>query len=81
MPRRYVDFLAGDGFTTLNTVSTIGAYILGASTLPFIWNVFKSYRFGEIVTVDDPWGYGKLPGVSHQLPAAAAQLHPNWLRR
>ncbi|MGW5746986.1 cytochrome ubiquinol oxidase subunit I, partial [Amycolatopsis sp. NPDC003861] len=34
------------------------AYILGASTLPFIWNVFKSYRYGEIVTVDDPWGYG-----------------------
>ncbi|MFC3482648.1 cytochrome ubiquinol oxidase subunit I, partial [Amycolatopsis roodepoortensis] len=22
------------------------------------WNVFKSYRYGEIVTVDDPWGYG-----------------------
>ncbi|MFD8493460.1 cytochrome c oxidase subunit 1 [Amycolatopsis xylanica] len=58
MPRRYADYLAGDGFTTLNTISTIGAYILGASTLPFIWNVFKSYRYGEIVTVDDPWGYG-----------------------
>ncbi|WP_277068465.1 cbb3-type cytochrome c oxidase subunit I, partial [Saccharomonospora viridis] len=56
MPRRYVDYLASDGFTTLNVISTIGAYILGASTLPFIWNVFKSYRYGEIVTVDDPWG-------------------------
>ncbi len=58
MPRRYADYLSSDGFTTLNTISTIGAYILGASTLPFIWNVFKSYRYGEIVTVDDPWGYG-----------------------
>ncbi|MEV0074636.1 cytochrome c oxidase subunit I [Amycolatopsis sp. NPDC050768] len=58
MPRRYADYLSTDGFTTLNTISTIGAYILGASTLPFIWNVFKSYRYGEIVTVDDPWGYG-----------------------
>ncbi|MDJ0471999.1 cytochrome ubiquinol oxidase subunit I, partial [Rhodococcus fascians] len=28
------------------------------STLPFIWNVFKSYRYGEVVTVDDPWGFG-----------------------
>lgn len=27
-------------------------------TLPFIWNVFRSYRFGEVVTVDDPWGNG-----------------------
>ncbi|RBM15536.1 cytochrome ubiquinol oxidase subunit I, partial [Prauserella sp. PE36] len=58
MPRRYADYLVTDGFTTLNTISTIGAYLLGASTLPFIWNVFKSYRYGEVVTVDDPWGYG-----------------------
>ncbi|MFC3896967.1 cytochrome c oxidase subunit I [Lentzea rhizosphaerae] len=58
MPRRYADYLASDGFTTLNMISTIGAYILGASTLPFIWNIFRSYRFGEVVTADDPWGYG-----------------------
>ncbi|NNH72499.1 cytochrome c oxidase subunit I [Nocardia uniformis] len=58
MPRRYADYLESDGFTNLNTISTIGAFILGASMLPFIWNVFKSYRYGEVVTVDDPWGYG-----------------------
>ncbi|MFB8278757.1 aa3-type cytochrome oxidase subunit I [Nocardia colli] len=58
MPRRYADYLPSDGFTTLNTISTIGAFILGGSMLPFIWNVFKSYRYGEVVTVDDPWGYG-----------------------
>jgi cytochrome c oxidase subunit 1 len=58
MPRRYADYLPSDGFTTLNTISTIGAYILGASTLPFIWNIFKSYRYGETVKVDDPWGFG-----------------------
>ncbi|MGH3440358.1 MAG: cytochrome ubiquinol oxidase subunit I, partial [Sciscionella sp.] len=23
-----------------------------------IYNVFKSYRYGEVVTVDDPWGFG-----------------------
>jgi cytochrome c oxidase subunit 1 len=58
MPRRYADYLASDNFTTLNTISTIGAYILGASTLPFIWNVFRSYRYGEVVEADDPWGFG-----------------------
>jgi cytochrome c oxidase subunit 1 len=58
MPRRYADYLPTDGFTTLNMVSSIGAFVLGASTLPFLWNVFRSYRFGEVVTVDDPWGYG-----------------------
>ncbi|MHA6797677.1 aa3-type cytochrome oxidase subunit I (plasmid) [Pseudonocardia bannensis] len=58
MPRRYVDYLPTDGFTVLNTISSIFAFVLGASTLPFIWNVFRSYRFGRIVTVDDPWGHG-----------------------
>lgn len=58
MPRRYADYLPTDGFTTLNTISTIGSFILGASTLPFLYNVYKSYRYGEVVTADDPWGYG-----------------------
>ncbi|NMO01973.1 cytochrome c oxidase subunit I [Gordonia sp. TBRC 11910] len=58
MPRRYADYLPSDGFTTLNMVSTVGAFILGLSTLPFLWNVFRSYRYGEVVTVDDPWGFG-----------------------
>jgi cytochrome c oxidase subunit 1 len=58
MPRRYADYLPTDGFTTLNVVSTIGAFILGISTIPFTWNVFKSWRYGEPVMVDDPWGYG-----------------------
>ena len=58
MPRRYADYAATDGFTVLNTISTIGAFILGASTLPFLWNVFHSYRYGRPVEVDDPWGHG-----------------------
>jgi cytochrome c oxidase subunit 1 len=58
MPRRYADYLPSDGFTTLNVISTVGAFILGLSTLPFLWNVFRSYRYGEVVTVDDPWGFG-----------------------
>jgi cytochrome c oxidase subunit I len=58
MPRRYPDYLPTDGFTTLNTVSTIGSFVLGASMLPFAYNMYKSYRFGEIVTSDDPWGHG-----------------------
>jgi cytochrome c oxidase subunit I len=58
MPRRYADYLPTDGFTTLNAISSIGAFVLGASTLPFVWNVFKSYRYGRVVEVDDPWGFG-----------------------
>ena len=58
MPRRYADYLPSDGFTTLNIVSSIGALLLGISVIPFFWNVFKSWRYGEVVTVDDPWGHG-----------------------
>ena len=58
MPRRYADYVDTDGWTLLNQVSTVGAFILGIGMLPLIWNVFKSWRYGEIVTVDDPWGYG-----------------------
>jgi len=58
MPRRYADYLATDGFALLNTVSTIGAFLLGLSVLPFLWNVVRSYRYGDPVEVDDPWGFG-----------------------
>ena len=58
MPRRIADYNASDGFTTLNTVSSIGAVILGLSTLPFIYNVIKSMK-GPKVNTDDPWGYGR----------------------
>jgi cytochrome c oxidase subunit 1 len=58
MPRRYADYLPQDNFTTLNMVATIGSFVLGAATLPFLWNVYKSFKFGERVEVDDPWGYG-----------------------
>jgi cytochrome c oxidase subunit I len=44
MPRRYADYPLTDGFTALNIVCTIGAFILGASMIPFVWNVFQSWR-------------------------------------
>ncbi|WP_336321821.1 cytochrome c oxidase subunit I [Streptomyces lavendofoliae] len=59
MPRRYADYLDADGFTALNTVSSIGSFLLGLSTLPFLYNVWRTARYGERVHVDDPWGYGR----------------------
>jgi cytochrome c oxidase subunit 1 len=57
MPRRYGDYLPMDNFTTLNIVSTVGAAILGISTIFFIWNVFQTWKSAPKVTVDDPWGW------------------------
>ncbi|MGE5635454.1 MAG: cytochrome c oxidase subunit I, partial [Nocardioidaceae bacterium] len=58
MPRRYADYLASDDFTTLNTISSIGSFILGVSMLPFFYNVWKTAKYGKRVVGDDPWGYG-----------------------
>ena len=58
MARRYADYLESDGFTVLNQISTVGSFILGIAMIPFVWNIIKSWRYGELVTVDDPWGAG-----------------------
>ncbi|HEY9412663.1 MAG TPA: cytochrome c oxidase subunit I, partial [Jiangellaceae bacterium] len=57
MPRRYSDYLPEWGFTGLNQFSTLGSFLLAASTLPFLWNVWQS-RLAPKVNVDDPWGWG-----------------------
>ncbi|WP_371780431.1 aa3-type cytochrome oxidase subunit I [Streptosporangium subroseum] len=58
MPRRYADYSPLDGFTELNVISSAGAFLLGASTLPFLYNIWRTARYAPRVTVDDPWGFG-----------------------
>jgi cytochrome c oxidase subunit I len=59
MPRRIADYRSTDGFTTLNEVSSIGAFILGLSTLPFLYNVWKAWQQPKTDMPDDPWGWGR----------------------
>ncbi|TDD80255.1 cytochrome c oxidase subunit I [Actinomadura darangshiensis] len=56
MPRRYADYPAE--FTALNRVSSAGAFLLGISTLFFMYNVYRTARRTAPVEADDPWGYG-----------------------
>ena len=56
-PRRYADYLASDGFTTMNMISTVGSTLLALSMIPFAINVWIS-RKSPKVTSEDPWGYG-----------------------
>ena len=59
MPRRVANYpFLPHLATTLNDISSIGAFILGASTFIFFYNVYKTWRHGERVTADDPWGFG-----------------------
>ncbi|HEX5367480.1 MAG TPA: cytochrome c oxidase subunit I [Acidimicrobiales bacterium] len=56
MPRRVADYLDSDGFTGLNQLSTVGSFLLGASTLPFLWNAVQTLR-GRLGAPagEDPW--------------------------
>jgi cytochrome c oxidase subunit 1 len=58
MPRRYANYRASDGFTTLHTVSTIGAFLTAISTLPFFFNLLLTFKRPRRQLPDDPWGYG-----------------------
>ncbi|GAA3812383.1 cytochrome c oxidase subunit I [Sphaerisporangium flaviroseum] len=58
LPRRYADYTATEGFTEGNLISSIGAFILGASTLPFLYNIWHTWKYAPKVTVEDPWGFG-----------------------
>ncbi|MFC4243277.1 cytochrome c oxidase subunit I [Gryllotalpicola reticulitermitis] len=59
MPRRYFSYSASDGFTWMNELSTIGAIVQGISMIPFLLNVFITWRNGARVTANDPWGFGR----------------------
>jgi cytochrome c oxidase subunit I len=54
MVRRIVDYEPNPGWTELNFLSTIGAFTIALSILPFLWNVFITLR-GPRNAPDDPW--------------------------
>jgi cytochrome c oxidase subunit 1 len=58
MARRYPDYLPEEGFQAANIVSSCGAFLLGASMIPFVYNVWKTWKKAPLVESDDPWGYG-----------------------
>jgi cytochrome c oxidase subunit I len=55
MPRRYPDY--PDAFWGWNLVSSLGAYVAGASMLVFLYVVWKTFTAGEKVA-ENPWGEG-----------------------
>ena len=41
-------------WTFFNQISTVGAYVFALGTLPFVWNLIVSARYGKIAG-DNPW--------------------------
>jgi cytochrome c oxidase subunit I len=71
MPRRVADYAlyAQHAWTSLNELSTIGSYILGAAGVLFAWNLAVSLRRGEPAG-DDPWQANSLEWATTSPPPA-----------
>jgi hypothetical protein len=54
MPRRYFSYGENSGWWFWNTVSTIGAYLLGASILLFVYNIARGLQSKEKAG-SNPW--------------------------
>jgi cytochrome c oxidase subunit I+III len=85
MPRRVYTYESGLGWDIYNVISTFGSFLLGASVLLFIINVWYSIRYGEDAN-NNPWGADTLEWAT-ALPApnyGFAELpivhsrHPLW---
>ncbi len=82
MPRRVADYLETDGFSTLNLISSAGAFLTGVSTLFLLWNVWVTLRRGRAAG-DDPWGGHTLewatssPPPPHNFEGPLPPIHSN----
>jgi cytochrome c oxidase subunit I len=54
MPRRIYTYPSGVGWDFGNLVSSIGAFVIGASMLIFVYNAIKSWASGALAG-NDPW--------------------------
>ena len=75
MLRRTADYMVEDGFTTLNQISTVGAFLTALSMIPFIWNVWKTQRGPRTVFVNDPWGFGGSLEWATECPVPRHNFH------
>lgn len=83
MPRRVYTYPGGMGFDLLNMISTVGAFVLAAGFVVFLWDVLRPKRSQSLVprnvwkagtlewsgqVPDKPWGIRSIPIVSSRYP-------------
>jgi cytochrome c oxidase subunit I+III len=74
MPRQIYTYSAGMGWSTLNLISTIGAFILALGILLSFINYLVSVRSGELAG-NNPWNADGLEWLTESPPAPYAFVH------
>jgi hypothetical protein len=69
MARRVYTYPDLPGWGLLNMISTVGAFLLGASVLVLLWNIFVSLRHGKPAG-DNPWQAWTLEWATTSPPPA-----------
>ena len=91
MPRRISDYSPDAGWTILNFASTVGAFMIAVSIIPFLINVVATFINGEPAG-DDPWegntlewattsppppyNFDRLPPIHSRAPALLPDPRP-----
>jgi cytochrome c oxidase subunit 1 len=67
MPRRIMNYSMHEEWQTLNVLSTIGAFIIALSILPFLYNLAVSRKNGKHASAD-PWNANSLEWATTSPP-------------
>lgn len=74
MPRRIFTYAAGLGFTSINMIITVGAWVLGFGILLTLINVFVSRRLGALAG-KNPWNADTLEWDTESPPKPYGSVH------
>ncbi|WP_082232599.1 cytochrome c oxidase subunit I [Halobacillus massiliensis] len=74
MRRRVYTYTWEDGVFIYNFISSIGAFVMGISMLFFVYNIYKTHRFG-LKAGNDPWN-GRTLEWTTASPAPEHPFHP-----
>jgi cytochrome c oxidase subunit 1 len=67
MPRRIADYAPDRGWSFLNLVASIGAFVIATSMIIFFANIFLTLRKPRTAP-DDPWGANTLEWATTSPP-------------
>jgi cytochrome c oxidase subunit I+III len=74
MPRRVWTYSDAMGWATVNTISTLGAFLFAAGVLLFMIDLLRRFRLGEHHE-DNPWGAGTLEWLPNDVYSTRSIPH------